>query len=238
MAETTTKERRKLVRKVPGVCALFSDGTIRLINVRASYPWVIKAQKNDSDDGEETYTYSVQALMDKTTHEAAKKMCVEAINTMQKAAQAANKNKSGKPFKYAAAKKFIKNGDATDDDGERLMSEECEGMWVVSAREKNRPLLRGPNKDPETGKAERLTPAEAQQRGYFYGGCYVDVIIRPWAQDNKYGKRANAGLTAIQFRKHGEPFGQGRISEDDIDDSFDAADGDEDTGGWDDDNDM
>lgn len=236
MSGTTTKEKRKLVRKVAGVCAIFSDGTIRLINVRASYPWVIKAQKNDSDDGEETYTYSVVALMPKDTHEEAKKACVAAINKLQAAAQAGMKG--GKPFKYAAAKKFIKNGDAVDDDGERLMGEEAAGMWVVSARERNRPLLRGPNKDPETGKAERLTPAEAQQRGYFYGGCFVDVIIRPWAQDNKYGKRVNAGLTAIQFKKHGEPFGQGRVSEDEIDDSFDASDGDEDSGGWGDDDDM
>jgi len=237
MAETAVKEKRKLVRKVPGVCALFSDGTIRLINVRASYPWVIKAQKNDSDDGEETYTYSVQALMDKSTHGEAMKMCRVSIAKLEAAAQQGRKP-GAKPFKYPAAKKFIKNGDAVDDDNERVMSSECEGMWVVSAREKNRPLLRGPNKDPETGKAERLTPAEAQQRGYFYGGCYVDVIIRPWAMDNKYGKRANAGLTAIQFRRHGEPFGEGRISEDDIDDSFDADEGDDDSGGWDDDNDM
>lgn len=236
MAEAAVKERRKVVRKVPGVCVLFSDGTIRLINVRASYPHVIKAQKNEDDDGKETYSFAIMALMDKTTHEEAKKMCVSVINKMQAEVP---KAKNGKPFKYAAAKKFIKNGDALDDDGERLLGPECEGMWVVSAREQNRPLMRGPNKDPETGKAERLTPAEAQQRGYFYGGCYVDVIIRPWAQDNKFGRRANAGLTAVQFRKHGEPFGQGRISEDDIDDSFDADDDDGDDGfGKDDDDDM
>lgn len=234
MPETAVREKRKLVRKVPGVCALFSDGTIRLINVRASYPWVIKAQKNDSDDGEETYTFSIVALMSKETHGEAMKMCRQVIAKLE--AEAPKGKPGSKPFKYAAAKKFIKNGDAVDDDGDRVMGEECEGMWVVSARERNRPLLRGPNKDPETGKAERLTPAGAQQRGYFYGGCYVDVIIRPWAQDNKYGKRANAGLTAVQFRRHGEPFGQGRISEEDIDDSFDAEDDDND-GGWGDDGD-
>lgn len=228
----TVKEKRKVVRKVPGQCILYSDGSIRLINVRLSYPWVIRAQEGKNDKGEATFTYSVVALMPKETHGEARKMCSAAVAKFEAAL-----SQGKKPFKYAAAKKFIKNGDATDDDGERLMGPECEGMYVVSAREANRPLMRGPNKDPETGKPERLTPAEAKQRGYFYGGCYGDVIIRPWAQDNSYGKRANAGLVAIQFKKHGEPFGEGRISEDDIDDSFEADDDDND-GGWDDDGEL
>lgn len=41
-----------------------------------------------------------------------------------------------------------------------------------------------------------------------YAGCYVNASIRLWAQDNKWGKRVNAQLRAIQFLRDGEPFGE------------------------------
>lgn len=212
------KEKRKLVRKVPGVCALFSDGSIRLINVRLSHPHVATAQKNESEDGTETLTFSCGAYMPKTTHKPAMVMCRDRIAELLREA---------KIKAVASDKKFIKDGDT-------LAKDEAEGMWSISSRERNRPQLRGPKNDPETGKPERLTPAQAQ--GMFYGGCYGDLLIRPWVQNNKYGKRVNAGLVAVQFKKDGEPFGEGRISDDDVDDSFDGEDAD-DNGGWDDDDD-
>lgn len=39
-----------------------------------------------------------------------------------------------------------------------------------------------------------------------YGGCYVDVKVQVWAQDNEYGKRVNASLRYVQFRKDGDAF--------------------------------
>ena len=53
-----------------------------------------------------------------------------------------------------------------------------------------------------------------------YGGCWVNILVRPWFQNNKYGKRVNAGVVAVQFRKDDEPFGSGRISDDEIDEAF------------------
>lgn len=229
---TAVKEKRRIVRKVEGVCALFSDNTIRLDNVRLSYPWVGKAQKNTDDDGNETWTYSCVALLDKDTHIEAMKMCRDAVVRLEKTKPA---DKNGKPFKVPASKRFIKNGDAVDEDGDRLYGPEGEGMWMVSSRERNRPLLRGPKKDPKTGKAQRLTPEQATSM--FYGGCYGTVLIRPWLMDNKYGKRINAGLVAVQFLRDGEPFGEGRIGEDDADESFDGEDAGDDTGGWDEEDD-
>lgn len=39
-----------------------------------------------------------------------------------------------------------------------------------------------------------------------YGGCYVNVILNMWAQDNKYGKRVNASLAGVQYVREGVPF--------------------------------
>jgi hypothetical protein len=232
----TKKPTRKLLQTIPGVCARYSDGSIRLDNVRVSYPWVGKAQKNVNDDtGVETESYGLTAMLPKSTHLEAMKMCRTAVEGLEKQMTAKGKGKGGKPYKYPASKKFIKNGDAKDEDGESLFANnpEYEGHFLVNARSPDQPQMRGRKKDPETGKPERLTAAQALR--LIYGGSICTVLIRPWPQDNKYGIRANAELLAVQWKAKGEPFGtQRRLDEQDIDDSLDVDDDDglSDDGGW------
>jgi hypothetical protein len=231
MSETMTKKAtRKITKKVDGVCVIYSDGSIRLDKVRLSYPWVGKAQKNVNEKtGEETASYSVSAMLPKTTHRAAFDACVEAIKGLEKQMTAKWKGKGGTPFKYQTAKKFIKNGDAKDEDGESLYPNNPEylGHWIVNARSPNQPQIRGKQRDVETGKPMRLTPEQAQKM--IYGGCYATVLIRPWPQDNQYGIRANSELLAVQWQAKGTPFGNAnRLDEDDIDDSLDTDTDDDD----------
>ena len=98
MSETMTKKAtRKIVKKVDGVCVIYSDGSIRLDKVRLSYPWVGKAQKNVNEKtGEETASYSVSAMLPKTTHRAAFDACVEAIKGLEKQMTAKGKGKGGR----------------------------------------------------------------------------------------------------------------------------------------------
>ncbi len=62
----------------------------------------------------------------------------------------------------------------------------------------------------------------SKEDGKPYSGCYVDALVRVWAQDNEYGKRVNGSLELIRFRKDGEPFGAAPVDPDDID--FDDGD--------------
>lgn len=57
------------------------------------------------------------------------------------------------------------------------------------------------------GRNERL---ERESQSVIYGGCYVNMIVDLWAQDNQYGRRINAQLAGIQFVKDGDSFGGGR----------------------------
>ena len=83
-----------------------------------------------------------------------------------------------------------------------------EGMLYVSARNAIKPLVVDTNRSPLT-----------EQDGKPYAGCYVNVSLELWAQDNNYGKRVNATLMGVQFFKDGESFaGGGVASEDDFDD--------------------
>jgi hypothetical protein len=229
MSETMTKKAaRSVLKKVDGVCVVYSDGSIRLDKVRLSYPWVGKAQKNVNErTGEETSSYSVSAMLPKETHRAAMEACVDAVKGLEKQMTAKGKGKGGKAFKYQTLKKFIKNGDAKDEDGESLFpnNPEYAGHWIVNARSPNQPQIRGAQRDVETGKPVRLTAEQAQKM--IYGGCFATVLIRPWPQDNAYGIRANSELLAVQWQGKGTPFGNAhRLDEDDIDDSLDIDDSD------------
>lgn len=50
----------------------------------------------------------------------------------------------------------------------------------------------------------------SQASKLIYSGCYVNIRIDLWAQDNQYGQRINAGLRGVQFYKDGDAFSAGR----------------------------
>ena len=186
---------RKLKNGSEVVGALYEGGIIKILNVRASYPHLDKPYAGD-DGGEPKF--SIVGLADKGTHQSVKEACVEVIEDLKKA----NKN-----AKVAKDKLFIKNGDDSD-------KEEYEGMWTISARETKRPKVRD-------GNGDLLEVDEIADT--IYAGCYVDIIIRPWFQDNAFGKRCNANLLSVKFRADGEQFGEGRIDDDDLWDDDDEA---------------
>jgi hypothetical protein len=90
------------------------------------------------------------------------------------------------------------------------------GMMFVSARNPIRPLVLNTDRSPL-----------AEEDGVVYSGCYVNMVLELWAQDNDYGKRVNATLSGVQFVKDGDSFGGGgRVA--DVDDFEDVSAGGED----------
>lgn len=81
-----------------------------------------------------------------------------------------------------------------------------EGNLFIAARTKTRPLTIGRDKAPVT-----------EEDGVLYSGCYANVSIELWAQDNNYGKRINAQLGGIQFVKDGDAFAGGGSAADESD---------------------
>jgi hypothetical protein len=97
-----------------------------------------------------------------------------------------------------------------------------ENMYALSAVRKQKdgaPIFLHITKDPDTGKAKRLTGKE----GVIYAGCYVNAKVEMWAQVGKYnGMRC--GLLGVQFCDHGDSFGGASRPTDDGFDSVDAED--------------
>jgi|SRR5690349_1885416 len=193
------KEKMVTVRKVANA-ALLKKGDqffIRVSNVRLSYPHLDKPYKKEGDAG--VAKYGVVGLLPKDTHAAARKLINEEIAKLLET----NKVKA-----LAADKKFLRDGDESD-------KEEHNGHWTLSAREERRPVL----KESVDGELTLVEPEDAKET--FYGGCWGSLLIRPWFQNNKHGKRANAGLVAVTKKADDDSFGEGRIDEESVDDAFD-----------------
>lgn len=54
----------------------------------------------------------------------------------------------------------------------------------------------------------------SRPQNVIYRGCYVNIQIDFWAQDNNYGKRINAEVKLVQFAGEGESFGGGGAAAD------------------------
>jgi hypothetical protein len=193
------QEKMKTIRKVENA-ALLKKGDqyfIRVSNVRLSYPHLDKPFKKEGDKG--VAKYGVVGLLPKDTHGAARKLINEEIDRVLKE----NKIKA-----LAADKKFFRDGDESG-------KEEHEGHWTLSAREERRPVL----KEYSDGELTVVEPEDAKET--FYGGCWGSLLIRIWFQNNNFGKRVNAGLSAVTKKGDDDSFGEGRIGDEDVDDAFD-----------------
>jgi hypothetical protein len=77
---------------------------------------------------------------------------------------------------------------------------------------------------PDIRDADRTRIPESNARR-IYGGCYVNAVVQLWAQDNRWGKRVNAELLGVQFRRDGDAFRAGAVAADDDFDDLTAEAG-------------
>ena len=79
-------------------------------------------------------------------------------------------------------------------------------MAYVSANNANMPQMieaNGKAVDPSNTMAFQMLARK------MYGGCYVNAAVKPWVQENQFGRGIRCELVALQFAKDGEPFGDG-----------------------------
>lgn len=183
----------KVIKEKVKNAVLYEDGSILVKGVRFSYPHLDKPYKGDGDKGEAKY--GLTGMLPKKTHKEAKALIDKRIAELLKE----NKLKA-----IPADKKFIRDGDEST-------REEYADHWTISARETRRPPLR--NRQNEV-----VEPEDARE--VFQPGYWGDMLIRPWYQNNSYGKRINAGLSSAQMVRKDETFGEGGISDEDLDDAF------------------
>ncbi len=188
---------REIVKKVKNAI-LYNDGCIRIDNVIASYPHLDKPWKKNEEDRAK---FSITGLAPKETHEEAKTLLVAEINKLLT---------SSKIGKLASEHKFVRSGDDSGKD-------ENEGMWVVKVSEnpERRPAVR-------TARGTLMEVSDIAEK--IYPGCVVNILLRPWAQNNKYGKKINANLIGVQFVRDGERLGEAPIDDEGAWDELEEGD--------------
>lgn len=154
---------------------------IKLEAVRLSYPALFAAKAVEGGEAK----FGASFLMDTTKHAA---LIAKIEKTIERMALDVFKKKIG--FKSCLR------------DGNEKAEKEGYGdeVMFISATRKTRPPVVNRDMSP-------LTEAD----GVIYGGCYVNATLRLWVQNNKFGKRVNAELRAVQFLKDGESFGAGPV---------------------------
>lgn len=91
------------------------------------------------------------------------------------------------------------------------------GNFSISANRAEAPQIIQPDGKPVDAGNTMLYQALTRK---MYGGCHVNAAIRPWLQDNQFGRGVRCDLVAVQFFKDGEAFGE---SEPDVSGMFGAV---------------
>jgi len=192
-------------------------GEVKLKDVRLAFASLFEPNVQKNEDGTERKTWKANFLMGKgddgkgDTEQDRKNL--GAISKAYKDVMTAKFGPDRKKWpKIKADKKCLRDGDEENWDG-------YEGNMYLSANSKleRRPRVITNRKDA----AKKWIEADLGEKACPYSGCYVNVIVRIWFQDNEHGRRVNASLEAVQFLRDGEPFGAGSI---DVDDAFDEDD--------------
>lgn len=174
---------------------LREDGFIVIKGVRLSYPHLFKKWAKDEKDKDKA-KFSAKFLLPKDTHAAD----IKALNQQIVA------------LMTEAFKGRIGNDKLCHRNGADLGRDDFENYWVLSASESVRPTVVNRDRSPI-----------AEEDDVVYAGCYVNVTIRLWAQNNSFGKRINANLVAVQFVRDGERFSS--VERPEVDDLFEDESG-------------
>ena len=182
---------------------------IKLNDVRLSFPNLWAAKEFKPGDGK--FRYDATFLIEPGSEND--KKIRDAIKAAGEETWGAKGEKTLRAIEGQANKYAYQDGDLKEYDG-------YEGMWFLACHSKVRPLVIDRRPKLPDGSPNILTEADGKP----YAGCYVNVIVDVWAQDNSWGKRINATLSGVQFHSDGDAFGGGRpASADDFDEVTDGA---------------
>lgn len=175
----------------------YDDGRILISDVRLSYEHIFTPwAKKESEKPK----FSGRFWMGKDTHAAEIKLLQKHVEALQK------EHFKGK----------IKPSDLFFRDGLTEKGDETDDVWVIAASE----AAKNPPQVVDRGRR----PVE-EKDGLIYSGCYVNVLINPWKQDNEHGKKLNANLLVVQFFRKGEAFSN--VEKPEVDEYMETFDDDE-----------
>ena len=169
---------------------------------RAAFPSVFKAFKGKGQEGDGKF--GIKGLLAKDSPAIA---VIEAAMLQVAEEKWPKKGKQMVEALRKTDKLCLHDGDSKPD------WEGFEGNMFISASSNTKPSVF----DQQRNEIEASS-------GVFYSGCYANLSIEIWAQDNDYGKRINAQLRGVQKVRDGDAFAGGSrpAGSDEFEDEIDA----------------
>lgn len=168
------------IKKSVGSVVLFENGSLLFKKVLVSYPNVVEARAM----GDDAPRFGIDILIDAEDQAEEVAFLKSYVSELAKTA--------GKDFKVTSDKIFFRKGN--EEKPEQV------GKYLVRAGQAEKDG--GPVVVDAYGKPIKNAKD-------IYGGCFCHVVINPWVQNNKYGKRINASILTVKKVADGEPFGSG-----------------------------
>lgn len=180
---------------------------IFLSNVRLSFPHIAEPQKQvNASTGKERISYNCELLMPQdhpgfqqfmTKYgEMALAKWAENAQTVMSMIQADRKLRCYGMGSEKINKKTFKPYDGYEGN-----------VYITAGRDTQPQVIQadGSAIDPNNSMAyQQLTRK-------LYGGCRVNVAVKPWIQSNQYGNGVRCDLVAVQFAGDDTPFGEGAV---------------------------
>jgi Protein of unknown function (DUF2815) len=182
-----------------------SNDLIFLSNVRLSFPHLAEPQKKVNEQtGETRVSYNAAFLMPpddpgfaafmRRYGELALEKWKEHAQTVMQMIQNERKTRC-----YGYGQEIVSKTTLKPYDG-------YEGMVFINAGRDQAPQViqaDGRPVDPAN------TLACQQILRTLYAGCRVNAAVKPWLQENKFGRGVRCDLVAVQFARDDKPFGEG-----------------------------
>lgn len=169
---------------------------VKLNNVRIGYPYLWTAKKFDETSATEKPAYSCRIYLNKKTDAKQIAQVKDAIERVKKGSSLA---KVAIPedkicLREVPADKIDEAGMIAKTD---MVAKDTLVLVLRRNADKGKPAV--VNKNPKQIIEEK--------DDLIYGGCMVNVSFGIWPQNNKFGKRINAQLEAVQYAGDADRFG-------------------------------
>jgi hypothetical protein len=180
---------------------------IFLSNVRLSFPHLVEPQRKVSPEtGKERVSYSGDFIMP-PDHPGFKQFMAK-VNEM---ALAKWKEHAGTVMTMINADRKLRcYGDGSQKVNSKTFQtyDGYAGQMFVTAGRDQPPQIIQPDGTPVDPTNTMAYQALTRK---MYGGCRVNVAVKPWLQENKHGRGVRCDLVAVQFAGDDKAFGEGAV---------------------------
>lgn len=176
-----------------------------LSNARLSFPHLAEPQRTTSEQtGKERVSYNCEFILEPNNQCYLQFM--QRYSTLAMAAWKEHANNVMAMIQQDRKKRCYGKGEEKLNQKTFQPHDGYPGMVFITA---------GRDQPPQMIQADGIAVDPSNQLAYqqmarkMYGGCRVNAAVKPWLQDNNYGKAIRCDLIAIQFAGDDVPFGEG-----------------------------